>query len=134
MKTKIKNKNVTNYPVGDFLIRVKNVAMAKGKNLTAPSTKQIVAVSAALKKAGYFDEVKKGKEGLEVSLTFKDKKPLLININLISKPGRRIYLGADEITKKKGPSFYLISTPKGILTSREAIKANQGGEVIAEVW
>ncbi len=116
------------------MIRVKNTAMAGGKKLTVPSTKQIVAVAQALKKAGFFDEIKKEKDSLEISLAFKDKKPLVMNVNLVTKPGRRIYLGAAEIAKKKGPSQYLISTPKGILTTREALKQNTGGEVIAEIW
>lgn len=116
------------------MIRVKNSAMAGEKRLTVPANKQIIKIAESLKKSGLFDEVKKEKENLSISLTFKAKKPLLMNIKLVSKPGRRIYLGASEIGKKRGPSQYLISTPKGILMSREAIKQNIGGEVIAEIW
>lgn len=129
------NQNMnTNYPIGDFLIRVKNTAMAGTKTVTVPTNKQIGTIAAALKKAGYFDEVKKEKEGLLIALTFRNKKPVIADIKLVSKPGRRIYLGASEIGKKRGPSQYVISTPKGILMTREALKQNLGGEVIAEVW
>ena len=57
-----------------------------------------------------------------------------MNIKLISKPGLRIYLGADEIAKKKSPSIYLVSTPKGVISSLQAVKERVGGEVIAEIW
>lgn len=125
--------NMTNYPVGDFLIKVKNAAMAKNKNLTVPATKGIVAVADSLKKLGYFDEVKKSKDILEIALAFKNKKPVLVSLKLVSKPGLRIYMEAREIEKKKGPSIYLISSPKGIISSRQAIKDRVGGEIIAEI-
>jgi small subunit ribosomal protein S8 len=131
METK---KSITNYSIGDFLIRVKNSAMAGEKKLTVPSNKQIIKIAESLKRSGFFDEVKKEKENLLISLAFKARKPLLMNIKLVSKPGRRIYLGASEIAKKRGPSQYLISTPKGILMTREALRQNIGGEVIAEIW
>jgi small subunit ribosomal protein S8 len=127
-------KLFSNYSVGDFLIRIKNTAMAKNKSLEYVSQKQIVAVAEALKKLGFLDEVKKEKDILKVSLAFKNKKPVIMNLRLISKPGLRVYMGADEIGKKKGPSVYLITTPKGVISSLAAVKAGVGGEVIAEIW
>ncbi len=124
---------MVNYSVGDFLIKVKNAAMARNKSLTVSSTKSIAAIAQGLKKLGYLDEVKKEKDTLGLTLTFKNKKPLLMDLKLVSKPGLRIYMKADEIEKKKGPSIYLISSPKGIISSREAIKDRIGGEVIAEI-
>lgn len=124
----------TNYLIGDFLIRVKNTAMAKNKTLTIKASKQIVAIAEALKKAGFLDGIKNEKGKLTLSLTYKDKKPRLMNVKLVSKPGLRIYLGVDEIEKKKGPSIFLISTPKGVISSLQAIKERVGGEVIAEIY
>lgn len=124
----------TNYPVGDFLIKVKNTAMAKNKTMTVTGNNEIFAIAEKLKKMGYFDEVKKDKKTLEITLTFKNKRPLLMNLKLISKPGLRIYMGVTEIEKKRGPSRYLLSTPKGILSTGEAIKQRVGGELIAEIW
>jgi small subunit ribosomal protein S8 len=124
----------SNYSVGDFLIRIKNTAMAKNKSLEYKAEKQIVAVAEALKKLGFLDSVKKEKDMLNVSLAFKNKKPVIMNLRLISKPGLRIYMGADEIDKKKGPSTYLITSPKGIISSKDAVKGRIGGEVIAEIW
>lgn len=108
--------------------------MAKNKSLEYRSEKQIVAIAEALKKLGFLDEVKKEKDILKVSLAFKNKKPVIMDLKLISKPGLRIYLGVTEIEKKRGPSVYLITTPKGVISSLAAIKAGVGGEVIAEIW
>jgi len=127
-------QTVTNYSVGDFLIRIKNVAMAKNKEVTVTSNNQIVAVAEALKKMGFLDEVKKEKGILTARLTFKDKRPRLMDIKLISKPGLRVYMGVDELEKKKSPSVLLVSTPKGVVSSLKAIKDRVGGEVIAEIW
>ncbi len=124
----------SNYSVGDFLIRIKNAAMSGGKTVEYRAEKQIVAIADALKKLGFLDTVKKEKEILTVTLAYKSKKPVIMDLRLISKPGLRIYMGADEIDKKKGPSTYLITSPKGIISSKDAIKSRIGGEVIAEIW
>jgi len=133
MKTVIK-QTTTNYSVGDFLIRVKNAAMAKNKKVIVRPNKGIVAVSEALKKMGFLDEVKLEKESLTVGLTFKNKKPRMMDLKLVSKPGLRVYMGVDELEKKKSPSILLVSTPKGVVSSMHAIKNRMGGEVLAEIW
>jgi len=51
----------------------------------------------------------------------------------VSKPGLRVYMGVDELGKTKGPTFYILSTSKGVMTSNEAIKKRLGGEIIAEI-
>jgi small subunit ribosomal protein S8 len=124
----------SNYSVGDFLIRIKNTAMAGNKSVEYKAEKQIVAIADALKKLGFLDTIKKEKEVLTVTLAFKNKKPVIMNLRLISKPGLRVYMGADEIDKKKGPSTYLLTSPKGVISSKDAVKARIGGEVIAEIW
>jgi len=126
-------KTHTNYSVGDFLIKIKNASMAKNKNVEYVAEKQVVAIAKALVRLGFLDGANQKDGVLETGLTFKNKKPLLMNIKLISKPGLRIYMTAKEINAKKGPSLYLITTPKGIMSSREAVKNNLGGEVIAEI-
>lgn len=127
-------KQTTNYSVGDFLIRIKNVAMAKNKEVIVKSNKSLVAVSEALKKMGFVDSIKNEKGVLTLNLTFKDKKPRLMNLKLVSKPGLRVYMGVEELESKKGPSIYLVSTPKGVMSSLNAIKNRVGGEVVAEIW
>ena len=116
------------------MIKIKNASMAKNKDLTVSSNKQIEAIAAALKKLGYLDSVSKEKDLIKLTLTFKNKRPVLTDLKLVSKPGLRIYMGVAEIEKKKGPSTYLISAPIGIISSREAVKQRVGGEVIAEIF
>ena len=125
---------MVNYPVGDFLIRIKNAAMAGNNSIEVESTKLIVAVAEVLKREGFLSEIKKSKDKLKVQIAFKSKRPVLMDIKLVSKLGLRIYKNVDEIKQKRGASIYVISTPAGVLSSKEAIKKNVGGEVIAEVY
>jgi small subunit ribosomal protein S8 len=128
-----KKQSATNYPVGDFLIKLKNASMAGNKEVKVVTSNKILAIAEALKKLGFLDSVKKEKDEITVGLTFKNKKPLLMDVKLVSKPGLRIYMGVDEIDKKKGPSIFLLTSPNGIISSLQAVKMNQGGEVIAEI-
>jgi small subunit ribosomal protein S8 len=123
-----------NYPVGDFLIQIKNAAMAKNKEITVIENKQVFALAENLKKLRFVDDIKKEDGTISVSLAFKNKRPAITNLKLVSKPGLRIYMGIDEIEKKKGPSTFIISSPKGIISTKEAVKLRTGGEVIAEIW
>jgi small subunit ribosomal protein S8 len=131
--SKTRKQSATNYPVGDFLIKLKNVSMAGNKEVKVAAGNKILAIAEALKKLGYLDGVKKEKDIITVTLAFKNKKPLLMDVKLMSKPGLRIYMGVGEIEKKKGPSIYLITSPNGIISSRQAVKMRHGGEVIAEI-
>lgn len=129
----MKNTSTTNYAVGDFLIRIKNTAMAGNKEVEVKSAKKLVAIADALKKMGFLDTVKNEKGVLKVTLTFKNKSPRLMDLRLISKPGLRVYMSVDELESKKSPSILLVSTPKGVTSSLRAIKDRVGGEVIAEI-
>ncbi len=125
---------MTNYPVGDFLIRVKNAALARKRDVVVMNTKLINEVAKVLKKEGFLDEIRESKGELLASLVFRKKEPILLGIKLVSKPGLRIYMGVDELKMRRGPSVFIISTPKGVMSSDEAKKKRLGGEVIAEVW
>lgn len=124
----------TNYPVGDFLIKVKNAALAKDARVEDGLTNQKLAVAKALQKAGFVEGVKAVKGVLSLSLKFSHKSPIIMDIKLVSKPGKRVYFKSRDIQAKRGPSIFLLSTPKGILTSKEVRKLGVGGEVIAEIW
>ena len=125
---------MTNYTIGDFLIRVKNAALVEKKEIMVPETKEILAVAKTLKKLGYLAEVSKKDGNVVCSFTLKHKRPILMGLNLISKPGLRIYMSVSDLEKKKGPSVYILTTPKGVISSVEAKKIRVGGEVLAEVW
>lgn len=123
-----------NYSIGDFLIRIKNTALAGKKEFEVDSTKLIESIAKVLKKEGILTEVKKKSGKLTVKLAYRKKEPTLMNLKIISRPGLRIYMGADELSAIRGPSYFVLSTPKGTMTSLEAIKQRVGGEVIVEIW
>ena len=135
-KTKTKKGRTTtvNYPAGDFLIRLKNSALAGNKEFNVAATKLILAICKTLVKMGIIEDFKNSDGNITVKLAFKSKKPVILDARLVSKPGLRVYKGADELSKIKKPSALLVSTPKGIMSSKEAIKQRLGGEVIAEIW
>jgi len=122
-----------NYPVGDFLIRIKNAARARKRELVVSETKAIKAVAKVLEKEGFLEKVTREKGELLVRLAFHRKEPVLLDLKLVSKPGLRIYMGVEELEKIKKPSILILSTSKGVMSSREAIKKRLGGEVIVEV-
>ena len=124
---------ITNYPIGDFLIRVKNAALAEKRDVLVDNNKLILEVAKILKKEGYLESLNEKEKVLNVRIALKSKKPVISDIKLVSKPGLRIYMKADELLQKKGPSQFIVSTTQGILLSKEAIKKRRGGEVIAEI-
>lgn len=132
-KTKMTNMKKGNYPVGDFLIRIKNASMARKKLVEFPAIRFVVAIAKSLVREGYLDEMKEENGVLSVSLSFKKKEPLISDIKLVSKPGLRIYKKCEDLEAKRGPSIFIVSTPEGVVSSKEAIKKRLGGEVIAEV-
>lgn len=123
-----------NYPVGDFLLRIKNAALARQREVEVLDTKLIAAVASVLKKEGFLEEIEKKDGKLMVKISYRKKEPVLLDLKLVSKPGLRIYMGVDELEAIRSPSFFVLSTPKGVLPSRDAIKKRVGGEVIVEVW
>ena len=124
---------ITNYPVGDFLIRVKNAALAKTKVIMLDNSNLIKSVAEALKRLGFLEKVDQKEGRLTIALMYKSKEPLLSNITLVSKPGLRVYKEASFFQDYKGPSSFIVTTSRGVLTSVEARKENIGGELIAEV-
>lgn len=116
------------------MIRIKNAAQAKNREVKDSATKKKVAVAKALEKAGFVEEVKFKGGILSLNICFSHKSPVLMDIKLVSKPGRRVYYKLSDIEAKRGPSIFLVTTPKGVLTTREAKKVGSGGEIIAEIW
>jgi len=135
LKRRVGNFNYMNlnYPVGDFLIRLKNAGMAGKSVVSAKDSKLIRAVASALKKEGFIDEIKEEKGTITVKLSFRKKEPVLLDVKLVSKPGLRVYMNVEELIAKKGPSIVVLSTPLGVVSGKDAIKKKVGGEVIAEV-
>lgn len=127
-------------PVGDFIIRIKNASVAGKDALSVPHSKLRLAIAEVLQKKGYIKTInKKGKKvqqkTLEIELRYGKGGPAMHDVKRISRPGRRLYMRANEIRPVKyGKGSLVLSTPKGILTDEEARKENVGGEALFKIW
>ncbi len=126
-------------PIADLLARIKNGYLAGKNQVAAPHSKAKQALAQLLSKEGYIDEVKVEKgdkaKDLILKLIYEGKKPKLTEIIRVSKPGGRVYVKKDEIPKVLGGlGIVILSTPKGLMTGKEARKKGMGGEVICKMW
>ena len=128
-------------PIADMLTRIRNANTAKHDTVDVPSSKMKKAIADILVAEGYvkgYEVIEDGiKSTLRISLKYGEDKnvKVITGLKRISKPGLRIYAGAEELPKVLGGlGIAIISTNKGILTDKEARKENVGGEVLAFVW
>ncbi|HEY4517454.1 MAG TPA: 30S ribosomal protein S8 [Candidatus Paceibacterota bacterium] len=126
--------------IGDFIIRLKNAGAVKKESVSVPFSALKLAVAEKLKDAGFVASIdKKGKKvrkTLDVVLKYDhDGIHVIHGVKRISKPGRRMYRSVSEIMPVRyGHGTLVLSTPKGILTGKEARKQNVGGEALFEIW
>ena len=125
--------------IADLITRIRNAIMVGKTEIYAPTSKLKVAVVEGLKKANYIDsyEVLAGtpRSTLKVVINAAGSAPRINAIKKVSKPGRRIYTGADDIpTVKSGRGIVLLSTSKGVMSGQEAKKQRLGGEILVEVY
>ena len=126
-------------PVADLLTRIRN-AIAVGKNeVRLPSSKMKLMVAKELARAGYLVDVKteskSPRDEIVVTIARDGENANITEIARVSKPGRRVYAKADDIPRvKSGRGVMLVSTSKGVMTGREAIKNRLGGELICKVY
>jgi len=125
---------VKNYPIGDYLIQLKNASMAGKREVVVAKTKLLISVSETLKKLGFLEDFSVDEKNLTARLSYHKKAALLTDVKLISKPGLRVYANVDELSSNKGVRELIVSTSKGVLSAREALKIGVGGELIAEIW
>ncbi len=127
-------------PIADLLTRVRNAGNARHPKLDMPASNIKEAIAAVLRDQGYIKNLKVApddKQGvLRIYLKYDtDNVPIIHEIKRISTPGRRVYVGKDEIPKvKNGLGCVIISTPKGVMHGEAAREAQVGGEVICTVW
>ena len=127
-------------PIADMLTRIRNAGMARHDSVDVPASKMKTAIAEVLLKEGYikaFQIVDDGTQGV-IRITLKylpGKEKAIQGLKRVSKPGLRVYAGADELPRVlKGLGIAIVSTSKGIMTDKEARKAHVGGEVLAFVW
>ena len=127
-------------PISDMLTRIRNAGIARQNQTECPFSKQKLAIAKVLEEAGFIEDVRaesrEGRPVLVMAIRYDDQaEPLIDGIRRVSKPGRRVYVGAREIWKvRNGLGISVISTSKGILSDEGAREAAIGGEVVCEVW
>jgi small subunit ribosomal protein S8 len=127
-------------PIGDMLTRIRNAGRVRHAETRCPSSKLKVAVARVLSDEGFVGEVKTEevdkKAVLIIELRYKESGGAMIeSIQRVSKPGRRVYVGAPEVERVRGGlGMTILSTSNGVICDREARSQKVGGEVICEVW
>jgi small subunit ribosomal protein S8 len=123
-----------------MLTRIRKAGSVQHVETRCPASKLKLAVATVLAKEGFIAGVEKeevgGKPNLVLSLRYDDEgKTLIDEIHRVSKPGRRVYVGASEVpTVRNGLGMVILSTSKGVMCDRDARVENVGGEVLCEVW
>ncbi|OGH10973.1 MAG: 30S ribosomal protein S8 [Candidatus Levybacteria bacterium RIFCSPLOWO2_01_FULL_36_13] len=129
-----------NHLVSDFVIRIKNSAIAKRKEVILPHSKINKEIGKVLVREGFLEDLKeegeKGKKSLRATIKYENRIPVLTDIEVISKPSLRVYGNIKKINeiKKRGRRRVIVSTSKGLMTSEEAQKKGVGGEILFAIW
>ena len=127
-------------PIADMLTRIRNANSAKHDTVDVPASNMKKAIAQILLEEGYiknFQLIDDGTQGvIRITLKYNSgKEKVITGLRRVSKPGLRVYAGADELPKVlRGLGIAIVSTSKGIMTDKKAREAHVGGEVLAFVW
>ena len=126
-------------PVADMLTRVRNANNAKHETVDVPASNLKKAIAQILLDEGYiksYQIVDDGTQGvIHITLKYNGKDKVITGLRRVSKPGLRVYVGADELPRVlRGLGIAIISTSKGVMTDKKARELHVGGEVLAFVW
>ncbi len=127
-------------PVADFLTRVRNAIRAKHQKVDVPASKLKAEIARILKEEGYISNFKtteeNGQKLLRVYLKYgSNNEATITNLERVSKPGCRVYVGRTDIPRVLGGlGINILTTPRGVMTGRDARKQGVGGEVLCQVW
>lgn len=126
-------------PIGDFLVRIKNASMNRAPEVRTLRSSIIRQIADILVTEGYIQTAENEGDGskaaLRITLKYDNKQAAITGIKRLSKPGLRIYVSTDKLPKiHAGEGTIIVSTPKGIMTGKEAYKKRMGGELVCKVW
>jgi small subunit ribosomal protein S8 len=127
-------------PIADMLTRIRNAGEAHFDKVDIPASRMKISLAKIFKEEGFiknYKVIKDSRQGLlRVYLKYADKqRPLIQGLKRVSKPGRRVYAGAEELPRVQGGlGVAVISTSKGVVADRHARKLQVGGEVLCEIW
>ncbi len=130
---------VSTDPISDMLTRIRNAIAVAKTEISMPHSKIKQQVAELLKTSGFIDGVKAEGKGIEkkllITINSESSNARITEITRLSRPGRRWYVGADDIpTVKRGRGIVILSTSRGLMTGREAKKQKVGGELICQVY
>ena len=122
-------------PIADMLTRIRNAYLALHKEVSVPRSKIKEALVRILQEQGYIDDFSADESNLNILLKYFNGRPVISGLKRLSKPGRRVYVGADEIPQvQNGLGICILSTSTGVLEGRLARERKVGGELLCEVW
>ena len=125
--------------IADLLTRIRNASAAKHKSGDVPASNLKLAIAEILKDQGFIQDFSKSEDGkqgvLSVKLRYYYGQPVIREIHRVSKPGRRIYAPVERLPRvRNGLGIAIISTPRGVMTDKQARRENVGGEVLCTIW
>lgn len=122
-------------PIADMLTRIRNAHLALHKEVSVPRSKMKEAMASILKQEGYVEDVTVDDRNITIALKYVKGRPAITGLKRISKPGRRVYVGAHEIPRvQNGLGICILSTSRGVLDGMTAHADKTGGELLCEVW
>jgi len=131
---------MVNDPIGDLLTRIRNGQAARLTSIKCPASKQRVNLLEVLKGEGYIrgyasEKLANGLDELTIELKYSEGQPAIREISRVSKPGRRVYSKIKDVPRVfNGLGISILSTPRGMLSDRDARAANVGGEILCRVF
>lgn len=125
--------------IADLITRIRNAIMVNKNEISVPASKLKLAILEGLKRTKFITDYNvvevTPRNSIRVVINEINEAPRINEITKVSKPGRRVYAGVDELPKvKSGRGIVLISTSKGVMTGDEAKQARLGGEILVKVW
>ncbi len=129
-----------NHNISNFIIIIKNAALARRKELDLPFSNINKEIGKVLVKEGFLEsikeETKEGKKNLKAVLKYDRRIPIFTDVILFSKPSLRVYGPSKHIEEieRKGKKIVIVSTSQGVMTGREARKKGIGGEILFAIW
>lgn len=126
-------------PIADMLTRIRNASLAKHKRVDLPVSKLKTEIARILKENHFIQDYKLLDDGgfgvLRLYLRYYEDRPVIRNVQRVSRPGRRVYKTAEDLRSVRGGlGVAIVSTSKGMMTDKQARKNKVGGEVMALVW
>jgi small subunit ribosomal protein S8 len=127
-------------PIADMLTRIRNAVAVGHERVTMPASKQKVNIARILVDEGFIDRFEVVESGhrseLELVLRYAERRrPVILGLKRVSRPGHRVYAGAKDLPRVQGGlGVAVVSTSQGLMPDREARKRRLGGEIVCEVW